>query len=214
MAEGGNRQLIGQGAEPTREDAVELANEIRLPVGEPVEFELATRDVIHSFWIPSLGGKMDMIPGRTTRLRLEPTRTGVFRGTCAEFCGASHAYMSFAVVVMEKEEFAAWLAGQRAPARRGHEALAARGEALFQANGCGACHSVRGTSARGVIAPDLTHLGSRETLGAGVLPNEAAALERWIAHPSALKPGVRMPAFGMLPKDDLRALAAYLEALE
>jgi cytochrome c oxidase subunit 2 len=194
-------------------DAVELANELRLPVDEPVELELDTRDVIHSLWIPALGGKMDMIPGRRTRLRLHPTRTGVYRGTCAEYCGTSHAHMSFAVVVLEKAEFEAWLARQAEPARSPPEALAARGGALFQSNGCGACHAIRGTAARGRVAPDLTHVGSRETVGAGRLANDRAALEHWVARPDELKPGVLMPAFGMLPPDDVAALAAYLESL-
>ncbi len=166
---------------PPGGEAIVLANEIRLPVGEPVEFRLESPDVIHSFWIPSLGGKMDMIPGRLTRLALEPTRTGVFRGVCAEYCGTSHALMSFYVVVMEKEEFDRWLAHQAAPAEPPAEPLAARGQELFLANGCGACHTVRGTPADGVIGPDLTHVGSRLSLAAGILPNEPDAFQRWIA---------------------------------
>jgi cytochrome c oxidase subunit II len=194
-------------------ETIELANELRLPVGEPVQLELDSPDVIHSFWIPSLGGKMDMIPGRTTRLRLEPTRTGTFRGLCAEYCGASHAFMAFTVVVMEKEAFTRWLAAQAAPAIPPAEPLAERGRTAFEANGCGACHAVRGTAADGRIGPDLTHVGSRETLAAGRLPNDAAALERWIAEPHRLKPGARMPQFGMLPAEDRRAIAVYLERL-
>ena len=196
------------GAEP-----VELANEIRLPVGEPVEFILDSPDVIHAFWIPSLGGKMDMIPGRTTRLTLHPTRTGTFRGVCAEYCGTSHALMAFPVVVMEKGEFEQWLEGQRRPAGEPREAVAARGRELFFANGCPACHTVSGTSARGVVGPDLTHVGSRLTLGAGIIPNDRDAFERWIAHTDDVKPGVHMPEFAMLPREEVRALAAYLESL-
>ena len=193
---------------------VELANEIRLPVGEPVEFQLTSSDVIHSFWIPSLAGKRDMIPGRLTHLALTPVRTGVFRGQCAEYCGTSHALMSFDVVVVEKEEFAAWLAQQAAPARAPVESLAISGQKQFLANGCGACHSVRGTPARGLIGPDLTHVGSRMSLGAGILPNEPDAFLRWIAHTPTVKPEVHMPAFGMLPPEELQALAAYLEGLK
>lgn len=193
---------------------LELANEIRLPVGEPVEFLLESPDVIHSFWIPSLGGKVDMIPGRRNRLTLEPTRTGVFRGVCAEYCGTSHALMSFPVVVMAKEDFARWLAHQAQPAQAPTEPLAARGQELFLAHGCGACHTVRGTPADGVVGPDLTHVGSRLSLGAGILPNEPSDFLHWIARTETVKPEVQMPAFGMLPQEDLRALAAYLDGLE
>jgi cytochrome c oxidase subunit 2 len=200
--------------QPTSGEAVELANEIRLPVGVPVEFRLESDNVIHSFWIPSLGGKVDMIPGRQTRLVLEPTRTGVLRGVCAEYCGASHALMSFPVVVLEKEEFARWLEQQRAAAHLPTELLAKRGQELFLAQGCNACHTVRGTQAAGVIGPDLTHVGNRLSLGAGTLPNEPDGFVRWIAHTEEVKPGARMPAFGMLPPEDLRALAAYLEGLK
>ena len=195
-------------------EAVVLANEIRLPVGEPVQFELDSADVIHSFWIPNLGGKMDMIPGRVNRLTLEPTRTGVFRGACAEYCGGPHALMGFSVVVSEKAEFDRWLARQAEPAPEPEGPLEARGRELFLANGCGACHTVRGTEAAGVVGPDLTHIGSRLSLGALALPNEPDDFLRWIGHTRAVKPGVLMPPFGMLSKDDLRALAAYLDGLE
>jgi cytochrome c oxidase subunit 2 len=199
----------GPGGEP-----VELANELWLPVGRPVELRLETRDVIHSLWIPALGGKMDMIPGRRTRLLLHPTRTGAFRGVCAEYCGASHAWMLFTVRVVEEAEFARWLEGQARPAAEPAAPLAARGRELFLANGCGACHTVRGTAAAGRVGPDLTHVGGRATLAAGRLANEADAFRRWIARPDALKPGARMPHFGMLPPEDLGPLAAWLEALE
>jgi cytochrome c oxidase subunit II len=195
-------------------EPVELANEIRLPVGERVAFELSSTDVIHSFWIPALGGKMDMIPGRTTRLALQPTRTGVFRGACAEYCGTSHALMAFPVVVVEQAEFAAWLAHQAEPAPAPAADLQ-RGQELFVRDGCGACHAVRGTAhAAGVIGPDLTHVGSRLSLAAGLLPNEPGAFARWLSATGALKPDVHMPAFGMLPEEDRRALAAYLDGLE
>jgi len=198
------------------EDAatVELANEIRLPVGEPVDFRLESPDVIHSFWIPALGGKIDMIPGRVTRLALTPTKTGVFRGTCAEYCGTSHALMSFDVVVEEKETFDRWLARQQAPALPPTGSLATRGQVLFLANGCGACHTIRGTPANGIVGPDLTHFGSRLSVGAGILPNSPEALLRWIAHTEQLKPGVLMPSFDMLPKEELEAMTAYLEGLK
>lgn len=193
---------------------IELANEIRLPVGEEVDFFLNSTDVIHSFWIPSLGGKVDMIPGRQTRLRLSPKRTGTFRGVCAEYCGASHAWMAFSVVVQERADFERWLAAQAAPAAEPREPIAREGREVLFANGCGACHSLRGTPADGVVGPDLTHVGGRASLAAGVLPNQATDFGRWIAATDQLKPGVHMPAFGMLSAPELRALAAYLESLE
>jgi cytochrome c oxidase subunit 2 len=194
--------------------SVELANEIRLPVGEPVEFELESRDVIHSFWIPSLAGKMDMIPGRRTRLRLEPLETGFFKGICAEYCGSSHALMGFPVVVLEREEFERWLERQSEPAATSDAPSAARGRELFGAAGCGACHTVRGTPADGVIGPDLTHVASRRSLAAGLLPNTIEDFELWIARTEQLKPGAHMPAFGMLPTSEIAAIAAYLGSLK
>lgn len=191
-----------------------LANEIRLPVGEPVQFELESPDVIHSFWIPALGGKMDMIPGRRTRLTLEATRPGTFRGVCAEYCGTSHALMAFGVVVMERAAFAQWLDAERGPAADSSDPLARAGRERFVASGCAACHTVRGTESRGLVGPDLTHVGSRTSLGAGILPNDAAHFRRWLAETATVKPGVLMPHFGMLPGHELDALAAYLESLQ
>ncbi|MBW6390619.1 cytochrome c oxidase subunit II [Billgrantia antri] len=193
---------------------VELANEVRLPVGERVGFRLTSPDVIHSFWIPSLGGKVDMIPGRTTRLSLEPTEVGVFRGACAEFCGTSHALMNFRVVVMEPDAFDTWLEQQASPARPPQGEVARRGQEAFLANGCGACHAIRGTSADGVLGPDLTHVGSRLSLAAGTLPTDAESFERWISHPDDIKPGVNMPAFDMLPAPQIHSIATYLSQLE
>jgi cytochrome c oxidase subunit II len=193
--------------------AVELANELRLPVGEPVEVRLTSADVIHSFWVPALAGKMDALPGRTTRLVLEPTRTGRFRGVCAEYCGSAHALMAFDVVVTEPDAFAAWLDAERRPAREPTTDDARRGRDLFLANGCGACHMVRGTPADGIVGPDLTHVGSRLGIGAGTLASHPGAFGRWIVETETLKPGVHMPAFDMLPADEIAALAAYLEDL-
>ena len=194
--------------------AFELANEIRLPVGERTELRLTSPDVIHSFWVPSLGGKMDMIPGRVTRIALEPQRTGLFRGVCAEYCGASHALMAFDVVVVEKETFRSWMERESLPAQRPVTTLAARGAELFTLHGCGSCHQVRGTAADGVVGPDLTHVGSRTTLGAGTLPIESRAIAHWIEDVERIKPGSRMPSFDMLARTDVRAIAAYLEGLE
>lgn len=208
------RALAGRGG-------VELANEIRLPRGERVELRLTSPDVIHSFWVPNLGGKMDMIPGRENRLVVQPTRTGTFRGACAEFCGTAHALMKLHVVVVEPHEFETWLAAQARdaspPAQSGSPTTRAStegGARAFLANGCGACHAIRGTQARGTLGPDLTHVGSRVALAAGTLPNDAPAFARWIAHARRVKPEAAMPSFDMLPPDELEAIAAYLEALQ
>lgn len=200
--------------QPAGIPAIDLANEIRLPVGQPVEFRLESPDVIHSFWIPSLGGKMDMIPGRVNRLSLNPVRTGIFRGVCAEYCGTAHAQMAFPVVVLTKEEFERWMEHQSRPAAAPSEPINIRGRELFLANGCGACHTIRGTPADGVVGPDLTHIGSRLSLGAGILSNQPDKFVRWIADARREKPGVHMPPFGMLPAQDLQALAVYLKGLE
>lgn len=199
---------------PPGGEPVELANEIRLPVGQRTEFRLVSPDVIHSFWIPSLGGKVDMIPGRVNTLVLEPRRTGVFRGACAEFCGASHAYMEFVVEVMEPGAFSRWLRDQAAPARLPRTAAARRGSDAFVRNGCGGCHTVRGTPANGPLGPDLTHVGSRLSLAAGTLPNTEPAFRTWITRTHAIKPGVLMPSFDMLPPAELDDIAAYLESLQ
>jgi cytochrome c oxidase subunit 2 len=200
--------------QPNDGEPVDLANEIRLPVGEAVQFEFESPDVIHSFWIPSLGGKMDIIPGRRTRLTLQPTRAGVFRGACAEYCGTSHALMAFDVVVLEREEFARWLDAQRAPSAAPANAQVALGRERFLANGCSACHTVRGTRANGFVGPDLTHVGSRLSLGAGIVSNDSGGFLRWLEQTDRVKPGVHMPHFRMLPKEELAALAAYLESLQ
>jgi cytochrome c oxidase subunit 2 len=193
------------------EPPVASANEVRLPRGRRVELTLTSPDVIHSFWLPSLAGKVDMIPGRTNRLVLEPTRVGEFRGVCAEFCGLAHALMAFTVTVMEPAAFDRWLAGQQEPAlpAAGEE----RGARLIQELGCGGCHAVRATEAAGTIGPALTHLGDRATLGAGILANDHAGRIRWIGAAETIKPGVRMPSFGMLPAEDLDALASWLGSL-
>ena len=189
---------------------VSSANEIRLPVGERVELLLKSGDVIHSFWIPALGGKIDMIPGRTNRLSLLATKPGAFRGPCAEYCGTSHALMAFVAVAMPAEEFQHWLAAQAHPS----SGAGTVGAALFRDHGCGACHRVAGTEASGLIGPDLSHIGSRQTIGAGLLANTEEEMRRFIANPHIIKPGQHMPAFNMLAEEDLRAIAAYLTALK
>jgi cytochrome c oxidase subunit 2 len=191
---------------------LETANEVHLPVGRPVRLTLTTADVIHSFWIPNLGGKLDMIPGQANALVLKADRTGVYRGQCTEYCGAAHALMAFDVVV--RDDFDAWLAAQRKPAHESIYPDEQRGKALFLASGCGACHAVRGTPADGKLGPDLTHVGSRRSIAAGTWPNNKGTLAGWIADSQHLKPNNKMPSFPVFTGAELRAVAAYLESLK
>ena len=186
---------------------VDTANELHLPTGATAEFVLTSTDVIHSFWIPALGGKMDAIPGRTNLWRLTPIEAGIYRGVCAEFCGASHALMAFPVIVREPGAFTAWLEAQARPA-------APDGAEAFLAAGCGACHVVRGVTEAGSVGPDLTHFASRRTIGAGTRPLSAEAVADWLVAPSHLKPGVRMPSFATLPDADRDAIVAFLMELK
>ncbi|MBE3637626.1 cytochrome c oxidase subunit II [Mangrovicoccus algicola] len=189
------------------------ANEIRLPAGQRTDVTLGSARVIHSFWIPALGGKLDMFPGRETRMSLLPQIPGTYRGQCAEFCGLSHALMAFEAVVMEPADFQAWLTAQAAPALPPADARAARGRAVFFAEGCGGCHAIRGTAATAGAGPDLTHLGSRTTLASATLPMTEAALAEWIADPESAKPGALMPGYGHLSGAELGDLAHYLKGL-
>jgi cytochrome c oxidase subunit II len=189
------------------------ANEIAIPVGRPIEFILKAADVIHSFWVPSLGGKVDMIPGRTTQLRITAERPGIYRGQCAEYCGGPHALMAFEVIAMPPAEYDAWLARESAPARAPSNDTEQRGQSLFVSAGCGACHAVRGTPAAGVIGPDLTHFGSRRSVGIDTLRLSADNVTRFVANGQQIKPGNRMPEFRIFSADEHAALAAYLLSL-
>lgn len=189
------------------------ANEVHIPVGEPVLVKLRSADVIHSFWVPNLQGKVDMIPGRENALRITADRPGRWRGQCAEFCGLQHAKMAFWVVAHEPEDFAAWRAAQLAPAAVPRDSLAAQGERVFTRTQCAYCHTVRGTLAGGRTGPDLTHFGSRLTIGAGSLPNNRGNLSGWVLNPQSIKPGALMPATP-LDGPSMRALVAYLESLQ
>lgn len=193
--------------------ALVTANEIRIPVGQPVDIVVRTADVIHSFWVPNLAGKLDMIPGHVNRLRIEATEAGTIRGQCAEYCGGAHALMAFFVVALAPDAFAAWRAAQAEPATEPAEPFLRHGRELFLANGCGACHTVRGTPAAGILGPDLTHVGSRLSLAAGILANNQGTLAGWIADAQHIKPGNRMPSFNVVSGPELRAIAAYLESL-
>jgi cytochrome c oxidase subunit 2 len=189
------------------------ANEIHLPVGKPVNIKLNSSDVIHSFWVPNLMGKLDLIPGRENQLRLTADRAGIYRGQCAEYCGLQHAHMGFMVVIEPQEAFERWRNGQIAPAAQPDDEERKRGQAAFLSQPCVMCHSVRGTTAGGRVAPDLTHIGGRLTLAAGTLPVSRGNLAAWIVDPHGIKPGVNMPMI-KLPPDDLNAISAYLEGLK
>ena len=188
------------------------ANEIHIPTGQPVRFEVSTADVIHSFWVPQLAPKIDMIPGRTNSVTVEADTPGRYRGQCAEFCGLQHANMAFFVVAQPLADFETWLRAEGTPAVAPAESDAAAGMRVFLDSSCVGCHTIRGTDADGSLGPDLTHLASRDTIAAGTLPNDAAVLERWITDPQGVKPGADMPPTRLSPQD-LRALVAYLESL-
>ncbi|HEX7384185.1 MAG TPA: cytochrome c oxidase subunit II [Burkholderiaceae bacterium] len=198
-----------RGRAPT--DRFDTANEIHVPVGQPVRIELASSDVIHSFWIPSLAGKTDVIPGQTNVMWLQADRPGTYRGQCGEFCGEQHAHMAMVVVAQPPADFAAWAARQRQAAAAPAADAARHGEQVFVAH-CAACHTVRGSGAGGILGPDLTHLMSRHTLAAGLLPNTPGNLAGWIADAPALKPGTRMPRLA-LSGSELSAVVAYLDTL-
>jgi cytochrome c oxidase subunit 2 len=194
-------------------DAI-AANEVYVPVGQTVEMRLTTSDVIHSFWVPSLAGKIDMVPGRRNRLVIRADREGVYRGQCAEFCGVQHAQMALDVIAVPPAAFETWLRRQAAPARDPGTPELAQGHDAFMALGCGGCHAIRGTIAQGPLGPDLTHVASRRMLGAGATANGVRELEHWIADPGAIKPGNRMPSSALLDPPTRRAIAVYLASLE
>lgn len=187
--------------------AVRTANELVIPTGVPVRVDLESADVIHDFWVPKLGPKTDMIPGRTNHSWIEADRPGTYRGQCAEFCGAEHGRMGFVVHAVSRDEFKAWLDRERRPAVSGGPA-----RTLFEAK-CGACHEVRGTSAAGIYGPDLTHVGSRSTLAAAMMRNTPGNLNLWIGDTQGIKPGTEMPQTALTPVDRAR-LVAWLESLK
>jgi cytochrome c oxidase subunit 2 len=189
------------------------ANEIHIPANTPVDVRATTVDVIHSFWVPRLNRKIDMIPGRVNQIELDAPDPGVYRGQCSEFCGVGHAEMAFDVIVQSPSAFRAWLAGQARPAAPPAGAQATSGQQIFMTAGCEDCHTIRGTSASGRVGPDLTHLGTRRTLAALTIPNTPSELFSWITNPQRVKPGAEMPGFASLPAAERRALVVYLEGL-
>jgi cytochrome c oxidase subunit 2 len=185
---------------------------LHIPVGRSVHIELLSDDVIHSFWIPALAGKTDVIPGQTNVAWLEATKPGIYRGQCTEYCGEQHAQMAMYVIADPPAQFQSWWDTQLASAPQANSDAVAYGQAIVTER-CGACHSIRGTSAGGIFGPDLTHLMSRRTIAAGTLPNDRENLAHWISHAQAIKPGSRMPTIALSP-DELVAVATYLQTLE
>lgn len=188
------------------------ANEIHVPVGEPVQLRLLSDNVVHSLWIPELTTKRDLVPGHPNTLWLQADEPGVHRGVCAEFCGVQHAKMGLIVVAEPPARFEAWLERARADAAQPESEEARLGQAVFLDAGCAGCHAVRGSGARGQLGPDLTHLASRRTLAAAHLPNTRGHLAGWIVDPQSIKPGAKMPPQD-LESEDLQALLAYLDTL-
>ncbi|HYR63399.1 MAG TPA: cytochrome c oxidase subunit II [Actinomycetota bacterium] len=188
------------------------ANEIHIPVGEPVRVELTTADVIHSFWVPELQTKIDQIPGHTNELWLQADKQGRYRGQCSQFCGLQHAHMIFFVVADPPALFQAWESGQAAPAAAPMSPAAAGGLAVFTSNTCAGCHAIRGTSAAATVGPDLTHVAGRATIASGTIDNTPANLAHWITDPQEVKPGAIMPPTQLSPTD-LQDLVAYLQSL-
>ncbi len=188
------------------------ANELHIPVGRPVRIHLTSADVIHSFWVPRLAGKTDVIPGQTNDAWLEADTAGVYYAYCAEYCGMQHAHMGLRVVAEDDQSYARWLADQSGDAQAPQTAQEMRGHDLFLGSPCTSCHAIRGTPAGAIVGPDLTHVASRRTIGAGVLPNTTDNLTRWISNSQALKPGNQMPPIDMKPEDVL-AIVGYLHSL-
>ncbi|HWK65057.1 MAG TPA: cytochrome c oxidase subunit II [Rhizobiaceae bacterium] len=192
---------------------VTTANEIHIPTGEPVRLVLASTDVIHSFWVPSLAGKLDLIPGHQNVLEFRADKSGVYRGQCAEFCGFQHAHMAIMIIAEPRPEFDAWLEHQLQPAAQPASAEEQAGHDRFMNRPCVMCHKIGGTAAGGTVGPDLTHVSSRTTLAAGTLPMDEPSLAAWITDPQSFKPGAHMPIVD-LSGDELSSIAAYLGNLK
>ena len=190
------------------------ANEIHIPVGRPVDIELLSGDVIHSFWVPMLHGKVDLIPGHPNFVRIQADHEGTYVGTCSQFCGAQHAHMRLLVVAQQPDDYQAWVQGQLNSAAQPTTEEAKRGEQIFMAGACSMCHQVRGTLAGGRVAPDLTHIASRQEIAANSYPNNDAYLEAWITHAQSLKPAAAMPNLTQFNGQQLRDIVAYLRQLK
>jgi cytochrome c oxidase subunit 2 len=193
--------------------AFAVSNDLHIPVGRPVVVTLQAADVIHTFWVPALHGKKDMLPGRPATIEFRADKAGTYRGQCAEFCGVQHAFMAFGVTAEEPEQFDRWQTQQSAPAASPSDDMATHGRDVFLASSCAGCHTVRGTSATGNLGPDLTHFASRPTIAAGTVPNEPSVVMQWVRDPQSLKTGTTMPP-AALQENDLQALVHYLASLK
>jgi cytochrome c oxidase subunit II len=189
------------------------ANELHIPVGRPIVLKVSSRDVIHSIWVPNLQGKRDLIPGYTTAIWLQADRPGIFRGQCAEFCGLQHAHMALDVIAESAADFDRWLEGMRKPASPPQTDEQRRGHDVFMTRRCAGCHTISGAEAFGQMGPDLTHIGSRSSIGAGALPNTRDHMNAWVKNPQVSKPGNQMPP-NPLSDEESRTLLAYLEFLK
>ena len=194
--------------------SVSLPTEIHIPVGKPMMVEVRSDDVMHSFWVPKLNGKIDLVPGLNNFEVLDAVKPGTYLGQCAAYCGEQHANMKLRVIAQAPRDYQAWLAHERAPAAAPASQEAWRGEQVFLGSACSLCHTVRGTPASGEFGPDLTHLASRATIAGGMLPNDTADLEAWVTHAQSLKPGSPMPDLPQFRGSDLRALVTYLQGLK
>lgn len=199
----------GSGATP----GFQTANEIHIPIGEDVQLRLESADVIHSFWVPSLAGKQDLVPGRSNTLLLRAEKPGVYRGQCSEFCGLQHSHMAIMVIAEARADYERWAASQRGNAVMPADPDAASGREAFLRKPCAACHTIRGTAANGTTGPDLTHIGGRQTIAAGLLETTRGSLAAWIADPQTLKPGNNMPMV-TLTSAELQNISAYMESLK
>jgi len=200
--------------DPVASQSFQTANELHIPVGEPVVILTSSSDVIHSFWAPNITGKRDLIPGYQNALWIQADKVGRYRGQCAEFCGHQHAHMAFYIIAEEKADFEKWKQAQLQPAPTpAHGSAQDIGMEKFLAGPCVMCHTVRGTPAGGALGPDLTHVASRTTIAAGTLPFDHVNLQQWIRNAQAIKPGARMPAM-QLTDEDLNAITTYVESLK
>jgi cytochrome c oxidase subunit 2 len=199
--------------DPQQSNRFQDANEITIPVGVPVNIQLRSSDVIHSFWVPNLNGKQDLVPGHNGTIQLLANKPGVYRGQCAEFCGLQHAKMSLWINAVTPDDYAKWLASSRQPSKIPSTPEQRKGQQVFMSSPCPLCHTVQGTDAAGKTAPDLTHFASRRSIAAATLPNRRGYLAGWIVDPQHIKPGSQMPPM-LMKQGELEPLLAYLESLQ
>jgi cytochrome c oxidase subunit 2 len=212
-------EYAGLKNEARADGRVVTANELWIPVGKPVIVKLTSDDVIHSFWVPKLAGKVDMIPGRTNQMWLKADEAGIYYGQCAEYCGSAHANMRFRVIAVSQSDYDKWIAHRQTAVAAPTDAQAIGGKALFEGEKgnnsyCFKCHAIDGSAkANGATAPNLSNIGSRTTLGAGIIPNTDENLRKWIKDPTSIKPGVKMPRHPGLTNEELDQIVAYLRSL-